>query len=64
MQEIICVCCGGDGSLMTTLTYAKQAGVELNGLICVALPYGTGNDLARTTGWGGAANAKYLSTLK
>lgn len=55
---------GGDGSLITHLMNAKEAGIELKSLVCVALPYGTGNDFSRVTGWGGTPDDKYYKTLK
>lgn len=47
------VMAGGDGSLMTLLNMAKEAGCDTANLVCCVLPYGTGNDLARTLNWGG-----------
>ncbi len=44
---------GGDGSLMTLLNLAKEAGCDIANLVCCVLPYGTGNDLARSLNWGG-----------
>lgn len=45
---------GGDGSLMHLVMKAKDAGCDLATLVCCVLPYGTGNDLARSLNWGGA----------
>jgi len=50
------VMAGGDGSLMTLVTLAKEAGCDISTLVCCVLPYGTGNDLARSLNWGGAEN--------
>ena len=47
------VMAGGDGSLMTLLMMAKEAGCDIATLVCCVLPYGTGNDLARVLNWGG-----------
>jgi diacylglycerol kinase (ATP) len=47
------VMAGGDGSLMTLLNLAKEAGCDIGNLVCCVLPYGTGNDLARSLNWGG-----------
>lgn len=32
--------------------------------MCCALPYGTGNDFSRVTGWGGTPDDKYYKSLK
>jgi hypothetical protein len=45
------------------LQAAKRAGVEIDQLPAVALPYGTGNDLARVTKWGGAPSGKDFKDL-
>ncbi len=47
------VMAGGDGSLMTLVMLAKEAGCDIGTLVCCVLPYGTGNDLARSLNWGG-----------
>jgi len=55
---------GGDGSLITHLMNAKKYGIDVASLVCCALPYGTGNDFSRVTGWGGTPDAKYFKSLK
>jgi diacylglycerol kinase (ATP) len=55
---------GGDGSLMTLLNLAKEAGCDISKLVCCVLPYGTGNDLARSLNWGGTeAELKIYKSL-
>jgi Diacylglycerol kinase catalytic domain len=51
-RMILCIA-GGDGSLIGILKAASDAGVQIDDLPAVALPYGTGNDLARVSNWGG-----------
>ena len=54
-SEIIVVVMGGDGSLSCFLDDIFQDEVivrEVENLTFVPLPYGTGNDLSRTLGWG------------
>lgn len=59
---------GGDGSLGMFIQQASAEPVVLSNLkdiIFVPLPYGTGNDLCRSLGWGAIEGkwAKNLSTL-
>lgn len=58
VNRIILCIAGGDGSLIGTLKAAKDHGVDIDQLPAVALPYGTGNDLARVTNWGGTPSGK------
>lgn len=56
---------GGDGSLINHLMNAKKHGVNLDTLVCCPLPYGTGNDFGRVTGWGGTPkDHKFYKSLK
>jgi hypothetical protein len=55
---------GGDGSLINTLMKAKEFGVNITNLLCVSLPYGTGNDFCRVTGWGKLPDAPFYKSLK
>jgi hypothetical protein len=61
---VILVIAGGDGSQITTLMNAKEAGVDISKMSTVCLPYGTGNDYAKVTGWGSKPEAKYYKTMK
>ena len=56
LQKLILVTAGGDGSLMSLIMKLKAAKVDISRLVCCPLPYGTGNDLSRVTGWGGEPN--------
>lgn len=55
---------GGDGSLINLLMKAKENGVNLGTLTCCVLPYGTGNDFARVSGWGGRPRGEIYSNIK
>jgi hypothetical protein len=57
---------GGDGSLgllISILSKDPVINANLGSLIFVPLPYGTGNDLSRSMGWGGT-EGKWASSLE
>lgn len=54
---------GGDGSLITMLMKAKDVGIDISKLLCVSLPYGTGNDFCKVTNWGILPEADFYKTL-
>ena len=63
-RRIIVATCGGDGMLPITLRQFNDNGIDVNKFCFLALPYGSGCDLARTLKWGGDASEDYLKSLK
>ena len=58
------VIAGGDGSLVGAVTGAREAGVDTRHVPVCVLPYGTGNDLARVTNWGGQPVGRMYQSLR
>ena len=57
------VIAGGDGSLIGAVTAAMEAGVDISKMPCCVLPFGTGNDFARCTNWGGTPTGEMFRNL-
>ena len=55
-EHIVCAFMGGDGSISRNVNYLTENSITIKeniNLIAFAfLPYGTGNDCARSLGWG------------
>ena len=49
--EFMVILMGGDGGLMRALNDLGSM-LKIARITFIALPFGTGNDLARTTNWG------------
>ena len=63
MRKIILATAGGDGSLMYIAQDADDIGIDLNDITLCVLPYGTGNDFAKTLGWGTSPKPEWTSKL-
>ena len=50
--KLIMTVAGGDGTLMFLAKDAIDMGCKIDDLTFCILPYGTGNDLSQTLGWG------------
>ncbi len=49
------VIAGGDGTVMWAISEAQAHGVDMTKIAFGVIPYGTGNDFARSLGWGGSS---------
>jgi diacylglycerol kinase (ATP) len=61
---------GGDGTVMWVVDELQGTGVDLTNCPIGIVPFGTGNDFSRVTGWGGDSpndvvgpNLSYLKKL-
>jgi diacylglycerol kinase family enzyme len=46
------IICGGDGTIPWVLSLFKNADIDFKKIAFAVLPIGTGNDFARSIGWG------------
>ena len=51
---------GGDGTVMWAISEAQAHGVNIDKVAFGVVPYGTGNDFARSLGWGGTNPSKAI----
>jgi diacylglycerol kinase family enzyme len=51
-ERVIFVTMGGDGTFMRLVSDLQATGINLDHAQFVVLPFGTGNDLANSLGWG------------
>lgn len=67
-EEVRVLVAGGDGSVMWAFNEIFAHGIDPTKVAIGVLPFGTGNDFARVTGWGanftGTLIGKNLSALK
>lgn len=57
-RSIHAIIAGGDGTVMWAICEAQAHGIDMSKLSFGVIPYGTGNDLARSLGWGGTSPGK------
>lgn len=46
------IICGGDGTVLWVIQEIANKGIKFNNIIFGVIPIGTGNDFARSLGWG------------
>eukprot|EP00933_Yihiella_yeosuensis_P054567 TRINITY_DN53036_c0_g1_i1.p1 TRINITY_DN53036_c0_g1~~TRINITY_DN53036_c0_g1_i1.p1 ORF type:complete len:551 (+),score=105.37 TRINITY_DN53036_c0_g1_i1:76-1728(+) len=51
---------GGDGTVMWAIQEMVATGVDVDKVVTGHIPFGTGNDFSRSTGWGPAASADLI----
>jgi hypothetical protein len=54
---------GGDGGIMRAIQVLEPL-VDIGKLVFVALPFGSGNDMAQTLKWGATSAEKYLKDIR
>ena len=62
-RNIYVVLMGGDGGLMRAMIRLQNE-IDLDRVIFVALPFGTGNDTGLTLGWGGDTSGRHLRDMR
>jgi diacylglycerol kinase (ATP) len=54
------IVCGGDGTVMWVVDEMIANHIDIANCPIGTVPFGTGNDFARVTGWGGGTEGKVL----
>ena len=60
MKQLRILVCGGDGTVGWILSVLDELKLKVS---VAVLPLGTGNDLARSFGWGGVSHTHTISII-
>jgi len=55
-ERIRVMVAGGDGTVMWVISELTATGVDVDRVVVGHIPFGTGNDFSRSTGWGGTVD--------
>ena len=58
VRPVHVIIAGGDGTVMWAISEAEAHGIDMSRISFGVIPYGTGNDFARSLGWGGSSPGK------
>ena len=60
---IVVALMGGDGGIMRAIQVLEPM-TDIGKIVFVALPFGSGNDMAQTLNWGPDTSMRYLQNLR